>query len=99
MERLTKEDRARVIADLRVLGFHHDGHPVPVRRQPRLPELRLHRVRRPGGHRPASDQGVIPVGQIFAGSLAVGRAVARLAGRGRGPDTTGVGPRTSSTPA
>ena len=42
-------------------------------------------------------KGVIPVGQIFSGSMAVGRAVARLAGRGT--DATGVGPRTSPTPA
>ncbi|MGE3577787.1 MAG: radical SAM protein, partial [Vicinamibacterales bacterium] len=41
-------------------------------------------------------QGVIPVGRIFHGSVAIGRAVARLRGRG---SASAVPPRPSSTPA
>ena len=107
MERLSKDDRGRVVAELRrlkpmfpkfqmldgmlnvyanppqspdecvfaqdhrvpVVGPRAPHHAVPARRQPRLLELRLHRQRGPGSHRPPQAEGVLPVGKIFTASL------------------------------
>lgn len=135
MERLTKEDRARVIAEMRTLRTKYrklqvlDGMLNVYATPPENPEscvfaqtthclssdftttvtpcqfggnpdclncgcIASAGLEAIGRHR---IKGLIPVGQIFYGSVAIGRAVARL--RGRGPAATVGRPRPSSEPA
>jgi MoaA/NifB/PqqE/SkfB family radical SAM enzyme len=134
-ERLTKDDRARVIADLRTLRAKYpklqvlDGMLDVYATPPASPDACVFAqttycvssdftttvtpcqfggdpdclncgciasagLEAIGRHR---IKGVIPVGRIFEGSVALGRAVARL--RGRGSEALPARPRPSSTPA
>ena len=72
--------RVRVRADDRVLlvGSRAPHHAVSVRRQSGLRELRLHRLRRPRGDRPASTAWRASCREYFYASLAVGRTVDRV---------------------